>query len=53
MNYLADRLVWSVVLAIPLALLTVGFAGFVRLAMRRHRKIVRLVRRKGLSGRAS
>lgn len=53
MSYGADRLVWSVVLAIPLALLTVGFAGFLRLAAGRHRKIVRLARRKGLSGRAS
>jgi uncharacterized protein involved in exopolysaccharide biosynthesis len=49
----ADRLLWTVILGVPLALLTAGFAGFLRLATARRRNIAHLPKRRQLTRRAS
>jgi hypothetical protein len=48
-----DRLMLTIIYGVPLALLSVGFVGFLRLARTRRTSIARLYRRRELSGRAS
>jgi len=49
----ADRMLWTVAVGVPFALLSVGFAGFLRIVTGRRGKVVRMPKRRALSGRAS
>jgi hypothetical protein len=46
-------MLWTVVVGVPFALLSVGLAGFIRIATQRRGNVVRMPRRRLLSGRAS
>ncbi len=43
----------TIVFGVPLALLSAGFAGFLRLALTRRNNVTHLSKRKALSSRAS